>query len=490
MPLKAIEFPENSPWINTVNPLTLQDLKGNVVMLCFWNFFSTSCIRAMQDIHGIEETFSGRQFVMVFIHSSRFGGAIPAGHIALAALRHGIRFPVMIDDTLDAWNSYGVNDWPSYVIIDAEGTIMGSLSGEGKAERIVHAIERALEDGAHKNILLKSPPSFQSQPGPPSLLSFPGKIEIDREKGHLFVSDTGHDRVLHLSLEKDNTARIIAEYGGRAGFSDGRTIRASFQSPMGLCLSGQTLFVADSENHAVRAIDLNTKEVTTIAGTGLSGFTPSYSGNPKRISLNMPMDTVVSGGYLFIAMAGLNQIWQFDLDNNYISNFIGSGLEGIFDGPFSASSLAKPCGMAIVDQTMYIADANSSAVRVADLKSHLLSTLIGKGLYSFGYLDGHFTDALMLHPTGIDAIKSRIFIADTYNNAIRFSEIPGTVIRSLIGPRPDSSLAIGKGSELEPLCEPNDVVYHNGKLYIADSGNHQIRVFDIARQMLHDLDIS
>lgn len=490
MALKAIEFPENSPWINSAHPLTLNDLKGNVVMLCFWNFFSASCIRATQDLHRIEEAFSGRQFIMIFIHSSRFGGAIPTEHVALAALRHEIHFPVLIDDVLDVWNSYGVNDWPSYVIIDAEGNIMGSLSGEGKADRIIHAIERVLEDCSQKNILLKSMPSFQSQPGPPSLLSFPGKIEIDREKGHLFVSDTGHHRVLHLSLEKENSARIITEYGGREGFSDGRTIRASFRSPMGLCLLGQTLYIADSENHAIRAIDLNKKEVSTIAGTGLSGFIPSYSGNPKKISLNMPVDIVVSGGYIFIAMAGLNQIWQFDLDNNYISNFIGSGLEGIFDGPFSASSLAKPCGIAIVDQMMYIADANSSAVRTADLKSHILSTLIGKGLYSFGYIDGHFSDALLLHPTGIDAIKSRIFIADTYNNAIRFSEVPGTVIRSLIGPRSDSSLYINESSDLMPLCEPNDVVYHNGKLYIADSGNHQIRVFDIARQTLSDLDIS
>ncbi len=490
MKLKAIEFLENSPWINSAKPLTLNDLTGNVLMLCFWNFFSTSCTRAVQDIHRIEEAFSGRQFVMVFIHSSRFGGAISTEHVALAALRYGIRFPVMIDNTLDAWNSYGVNDWPSYIIIDAEGNIMGSLSGEDKADRIIHAIERALEDGARKNILLKILPSFHGQPGPPSLLSFPGKIEIDREKGHFFVSDTGHHRVLHLSLEKENTARIIAEYGGRAGFSDGRTIRAAFRSPMGLSVLGQTLFVADSENHAIRSIDLNTREVTTIAGTGLAGFTPSYSGNPKKISLNMPMDIVIAGGYLFIAMAGLNQIWQLDLDNNYISNFIGSGLEGIFDGPFSASSLAKPCGIAIINQIMYIADANSSAVRAADLKSHILSTLIGKGLYSFGYIDGHFSDALLLHPTGIDAIKSRLFIADTYNNAIRFSEVPGTVIRSLIGPKPDSSVVINESSELTPLCEPNDVVYHNGKLYIADSGNHLIRIYDIARQTLSDLDIS
>lgn len=490
MTLKAIEFPENSPWINTARPLTLHDLKGNVVMLCFWNFFTASCVRAMTDIHGIEEAFSSKQFIMIFIHSSRFGDAISTEHVALAALRHGIRFPVMIDNTLDAWNSYGVNDWPSYVIIDAEGTIMGSLSGEGKADRIIHAVERALEDGAQKGILLNKPLSFQSQPGPPSLLSFPGKIEIDREKGHLFVSDTGHQRVLHLSLEKESSARIIAEYGGQAGFSDGRTIRASFRSPMGLCHSGETLFVADSENHAIRAIDLKAKEVTTVAGSGLAGFTPSYSGNPNKISLNMPMDIISSGGYLFIAMAGLNQIWQFDLDNNYISNFIGSGLEGIFDGPFSASSLAKPSGIAIIGQTMYIADSNSSSIRSADLTSRILSTLIGKGLYHFGYIDGHFSDVLMMHPTGIDVIKSRLFIADTYNNAIRFSEIPGTVIRSLIGPKPDSSLAITEQSTIPTLCEPNDVVYHNGKLFIADSGNHQIRVYDITRQTLSDLEIS
>ncbi|MCX7679467.1 MAG: redoxin domain-containing protein [Spirochaetes bacterium] len=490
MPLKAIEFPKNATWLNTKNPLYLQDLHGTVVLLCFWNFFAPACIRAMEELRTITDIFSDHPFVIIYIHSSHFGESIIPEHISHFALRYSISHPILIDNSFETWNNYGINDWPSFVIIDAESNIMGSVAGEGKAERIKLAIEKALDDGTAKGILLKQRPQFSFPYRSPSLLSIPSKLEIDAEKGHLFISDTAHHRILHVQLERNNSARIIAEYGGKAGFNDGKTIRASFRFPLGLCYANNILYVADSGNHAIRAIHINEREVTTIAGTGHPGFSTSYSGNPQKISLNLPSDIATSGEYLYIALAGLNQIWQLDIENNYLTNFIGSGLEGIFDGSFSASSLAKPYALAFHSNALYIADANSSAIRVADLSAHLLTTLIGKGLYDFGYIDGHFSDARLLHPTGIEVIKSRMFIADTYNNAIRFCEIPGTIIRSLISKNPDSTLCIAEKETLTPLNEPSDIVYYKGKLYIADSGNHLIRVYDMAQKTLIDLDIS
>jgi len=492
MAVKAVEFPGKLKWLNTPEPLALENLRGHAVLLCFWNCFIPECIRAAVDVAEIVDKFRARPLVVIGVHSSRFGDAIGPESVASAALRLDMQYPVVMDDNLEVWNTYGISAWPSFIIIDAEGNVRGAVTGEGKKPALERVIGKALDDGENSGILADKPALFRKIPPPPSLLAFPGKIEIDREKGHIFISDTRHHRILHCALEGDSSARLLMGYGsGRAGFSDGRSSGASFNSPMGLALTGGSLYVADMGNHAVRAVDMKTGDVTTLAGNGRPGFSTTYNGTPLKIALNTPMDIASDGVYLYIAMAGLHQVWQLDIENNYISNLIGSGMESMIDGPFGNSSLAKPCGLTLKGKRLFIAEGNSSSLRCADLSTHRLTTLIGSGIFDFGYVDGHFSDARMLHCQGIESVGEKIFIADTYNHAVRYADLMGTVIRTLISRKTESTFRVIPDREGPmPLFEPGDVAYHNGKIYIADSGNHLVRVFDLGRQTLSDLDIA
>ncbi len=492
MAVKAVEFPVKLKWLNTPEPLSLETLRGHAVLLCFWNCFTPECLRAAAEVAELADRFKTRPLAIIGVHSSRFGEAIGPESVASSALRLGMQYPLVMDVNLEVWNAYGISAWPSFIIIDADSNVRGAVTGEGKMAALERALKAALDEGEKAGLLADKPARFHKIPGPPSLLAFPGKLEIDRKRGHIFISDTGHHRILQCALEGDSSAKLIMGYGsGRAGFSDGRSSGASFNSPMGLSLSGGTLYVADMENHAVRSVDMKTGAVTTLAGNGRPGFSASYNGTPLKIALNAPMDIVSDGANLYIAMAGLHQVWQLDIENNYISNFIGAGIESMIDGPFGNSGLAKPCGLSLRGNRLFIAEGNSSALRCADLSTHRLTTLIGIGIFDFGYVDGHFSDARMLHCQGIEAVGEKIFIADTYNNAVRYADLMGTVIYTLVSRKTESTFRTVPGPEGPlPLFEPGDVAYYNGKVYIADSGNHLIRVLDLGRQTLSVLDIT
>ena len=485
MSLKAIEFPGNTTWLNTDSPLTLDDLKGQVVLLYFWSSFFTECLESSHEISALVDAYRDRPFMVIGVHSSPYGELIETRSIAGCMERYGIRYPVIIDNDLIIWNKYGISQWPSYIIIDAEGMVIGAASGEDKQSALDRVISTALEDGVSKGILAPGPKTHESSPAGKHLLSFPEKIEIDKRTGNLFVSDTCNHRILRLSLKEKNSAVIDSITGvGTAGFSDGPGNSAEFNHPMGLCCYGSALYVADAANHAVRMVD-QSGNITTIAGMGKPGYSHTFNGNPLKTALNTPCDIVSDGAYLYIAMTGLNQIWRLDVENNYISNLIGSGIEGTADGQFSTTTLSKPRGLALRGNYLYIADSGSSSIRCADLHNCSLATLAGAGIFDFGYIDGHFTDARMLHCQGLEAAGEKLFIADTYNHSVRFAELAGNVIRSLISRRQESTFRIR--DESQGLFEPGDLAYYNGKLYIADTGNHRIMVFDLSLGTLNEL---
>ena len=488
MSVKAIEFPGNISWLNSHSPLTLEDIKGQVVLLSFWSCLFTECREACHEVSGLINDYRDKPFTVIGVHSSPYGESIETRSIVASMERHGIRYPVIVDNDLAVWNNYGISQWPSYVIIDAEGSVIGAASGENKQSVLKRVISTALEDGEKKGILAQGPLPYEPPPPAEYLLSFPEKIEIDKEKGHLYVSDTSHHRILCLSLEGENRAEIISTIGsGSAGFSDGPSHSAEFNCPMGLSFSGGALYIADTSNHSVRRVD-PVGNVTTIAGNGKPGYAHNFNGNPLRTALNTPCDIVSDRVYLYIAMTGLNQIWRLDIDNNYISNLIGSGIGGMADGPYSTATLTKPLGLALKGNFLYIADSGASALRCADLRNCSVSTLAGAGIFDFGYIDGHFTDARMLHCQGLETAGEKLFIADTFNHSVRFAELTGNVIRSLISRKQESTYRIR--DDRDGLFEPGDLSYYNGKLYIADTGNHRIMVFDLAQGTLDKLKIS
>ncbi|MCE5228115.1 hypothetical protein LLG95_00780, partial [bacterium] len=250
--------------------------------------------------------------------------------------------------------------------------------------------------------------------------------------------------------------------------------KAQFFEPEGMAVDGDTLYVADRRNHSIRKVDLEAEKVTTIAGNGKQGWERKKGGAGKEISLASPWDLLLRGDELYIAMAGLHQIWSFDRVTGRVGAFAGSGREGIRDGNNADAALAQPSGLSFSRNRLYFADSEVSAVRYVDLAGNRVQTLVGTGLFDFGDRDGRAERALLQHPLDLAVSGNMVYIADTYNHKIKFLDIELARIETIYG---------GAGE----LYEPGGISLARGKLYIADTNHHRILVTDIPSRWTREL---
>jgi DNA-binding beta-propeller fold protein YncE len=317
-------------------------------------------------------------------------------------------------------------------------------------------------------------------------LSFPGKISI--YKGKIAISDSNHNRIIVTDLS-GKIEHIIGS--GNIGLVDGKFSEASFFRPQGVAWKDNSIFVADTENHAVRIIDLQKNQVTTIVGTGKQGLWRSPGGRGKKTAISSPWDVAIRNNLVFIAMAGNHQIWTYDMNTDLVTPFAGNGHENIIDGNKMQAQLAQTSGIFVYDDVVFFTDSETSSVREIDLKTNYVRTIVGKGLFVFGYKDGHTDEALFQHPLGLGVTSNRIFVADTYNSAIRMIDLDNEKVSTIIGRYGMKGICKldDPNCDILGLYEPSDVEFNEDKLYIADTNNHLIRIYDIKMNILKTLDI-
>jgi sugar lactone lactonase YvrE len=246
-----------------------------------------------------------------------------------------------------------------------------------------------------------------------------------------------------------------------------------------MAVYGETLYVADTENHAIRVVDLEMGMVETIAGTGRQGVGHVEGGLAMEVDLRSPWDLALAGRKLHVAMAGSHQIWSMDLDTHVIQAIIGTGEENLADGPPEEALLAQPSGIAVdEDDVLFIADSETSAIRAADtLSAHNVETLVGAGLFEFGDVDGNFKDARLQHPLGVDYADGIVFVADTYNHKIKRVGTESRMVATLAG---SGAPGHADGPRLAAtFYEPGGVSARDGRIYVADTNNHAIRVIEL-----------
>ncbi|MCP8304775.1 MAG: redoxin family protein [archaeon] len=142
---EAHEFPPDSVWLNTVKPLSLEMLKGHVVLLDFWTYCCINCMHTIPDLKWIEEKYAGKPVVVIGVHSAKFYNENDPDNIREAIQRYGIEHPVVVDKDMKIWRSYGVRGWPTIVIMDSSGKVVYHQSGEGQRDNIDSVIEVLLE---------------------------------------------------------------------------------------------------------------------------------------------------------------------------------------------------------------------------------------------------------------------------------------------------------------------------------------------------------
>lgn len=484
---KASEFPPDFDWINTKEPLSIEKLKGHVIVLDFWTYCCINCMHTLPVLGELEKKYEDQPVVFIGVHSAKFFNEQDRKNIEQAVARYEISHPVIVDKKMTVWNKFGVTGWPTIAIVDPNGTLVYRQSGEGQRDMIEDTIDVLLEKHAKSHTLAREPIKIvKTVQKNSATLSFPGKISISNNR--IAISDSNHNRVIITDL----SGKILHTIGsGKAGLQDGNFSEALFFRPQGVAWKDDLIFVADTENHALRKINLQNNQVTTLVGTGNQGPWRSPGGKGKETAISSPWDVAVKNNLVFIAMAGNHQIWTYDISTDLTRPFAGNGQEDIVDASRMQAQLAQPSGIFAYNDVIYFTDSETSSVREIDLKTDHVRTIVGHGLFAFGHKDGKTNESLFQHPLGLCAIEDKIFVADTYNSAIREINQNNDSVITLVGKQGTDTMCRLDDPSCDTLClyEPSDVELYQDRLYIADTNNHLIRVYDLKTNLLSTLDI-
>jgi thiol-disulfide isomerase/thioredoxin/DNA-binding beta-propeller fold protein YncE len=483
-----LNFEGGIAWINS-GPIRAEELRGKIVLLDFWTFCCINCHHILPHLAKLEAKYPN-ELVVIGVHSAKFDAERDTENIRRKVREYRIMHPVVNDADMTIWRRYGVNSWPTLALFDANGRYVGSASGEGESVELAErAIEKLIELHRSRGELNETTLKFsaemeRSSEGP---LLFPGKVLADAEGGRLFISDTGHNRIIQTDLEGKNP--VVIGDGGE-GLVDGPYTSARFNRPQGMCLDGQTLYVADTENHAIRAIDLGSNTVSTISGIGSqSPRDPRtrFSANAKGTALSSPWDLIQVPGskMIYIAMAGPHEIWTYNPESGQIGVYAGSGYENIQDGPLDTARFAQPSGLATDGRNLFVADSEVSGVReipVTDGDAAMVKTVVGQGLFEFGDRDGSGPRVRLQHCLGLAYNDGKLYIADTYNNKVKVCDPTTKTVKTFSG-----TGEAGESDNPPRFYEPGGLSAAGGKLYVADSNNHKIRVIDLASNAVSTL---
>ncbi len=492
--VRAPELPQDGIWFNTDRPLSLKDLKGRVVILDFWTYCCINCLHVLPDLKYLETKYPD-SLTVIGIHSAKFDNEKEAENIRQAVLRYDIEHPVLVDSHFQVWQQYAVRAWPTMMVIDPEGYVVGYVSGEGNRDVLEQLIDQLLREHQDKgtinfqtlNLILEKQQKPLATP-----LAFPGKVLADEESERLFIADSGHHRIVISTLTGEVT-HIIGT--GQAGLTDGAFSEAQFSAPQGMAWDGsnQLLYVADTENHCLRVINLQSQQVTTIAGTGeQSHQIQPHNGLALETALNSPWalekiglsgtnpfakhPEIAAKDYrLMIAMAGSHQIWEMDLERGIIKTYTGTGREACLDGSLNEAAFAQPSGLTTDGRELYVADSEASSIRSVGLIDNLpVRTVCGSGdLFGFGDVDGEGAEVRLQHCLGVEYTQNYLWVADTYNHKIKRVDPRTGNCYTMLGDG-TAGHKDGQGTKAR-FFEPSGLSAIAAHLYIADTNNHAIR---------------
>lgn len=414
--VRAPELVGKGGWLNTGGTaLTLADLRGRIVLLDFWTFCCINCLHVIDELRELEQKHSDT-VVTIGVHSPKFVHEAEHAAVVDAVERYEVHHPVLDDPELATWKQYAVRAWPTLVVIDPEGYVVAQHAGEGHAHAIEKLVEELEAEHAAKGTLRRGDGPYVAPEPAATDLRFPGKV-LTLDSGNFLVSDTTRHQLVELAADGESVVRRIG--GGERGFGP-----ESFNEPQGLAqLPNGRIAVADTVNHAIREYVPASGRVETLAGTGRQWWQGSPTHGPALdVALSSPWDVAWWNDRLWIAMAGVHQLWTYDPKTGTVGVAAGTTNEGLVDGPAAEAWFAQPSGLAATEDRLWVADSETSALRYVerDGDGYAVRTAVGTGLFDFGHRDGPAGQALLQHPLGVTALPDgSVAVSDTYNHALR-----------------------------------------------------------------------
>ena len=443
-------------WLNTDGPLSLGDLRGRFVLLDFWTFCCINCLHVLDELREVEQKYDG-ELVVIGVHSPKFEHEADADALAAAVERYDVRHPVLDDPELVTWQAYTARAWPTLVLVDPEGYVVAQYAGEGHAHAIDALLADLRQEHRWRGTLQPGDSPYVAPSVPEGDLRFPAKA-VALPGGTVLVADAGHGDVVELRL---------GEGSGGAGGDVVRRI-GTFREPNGLCLLppevaatvGYDVVVADTVGHRLHGIHLGSGAVTPVLGDG-----NQWMQGDDTSRLSSPWDVAWHADRVWVAMAGIHQLWTFDPRTGTAEVGAGTTNEGLLDGPLAEAWLAQTSGLAPDPSTgsgrrgerLWLADSETSSLRYVE--GGRITTAVGRGLFDFGFTDGPADEALFQHPLGVAVLPDgSVAVADTYNGAVRrFDPATGVV----------STLATGLG-------EPSGLLVDGEHLVVVESSAHRL----------------
>lgn len=457
-------------WLNVAAPITMAQLRGKVVIIDFWTYGCVNCMHVLRDLKTLEQRFPD-ELVVISVHSPKFTNEKDAENLKRILLRYEIEHPVANDANHEIWKRYGAQAWPTRVIVDPVGNVVGTAMGEGNLEGFVNAIRTVVRVFDEQGQIDRTPLPLDLERlrHTDRPLLYPGKLLADAASDRLFIADSNHNRIVVSTLD----GKLIDTIGsGLQGDGDGIFKQARFNRPQGLALDGDVLYVADTANNQIRAVDFQAGAVQTLAGNDLSS----------------PWDLALKTGILIVAMSGPHQLWVIDLLNDRAYPYAGTGEEARRDGDVRAAAFAQPSGLALAGNTLYVADAESNTIRAVELPPvNTVRTLAGGNLFDFGDRDAAGDAVRLQHPLGVAVYQGMVLIADTYNHKIKLLDPDSGRVTTFVGTG-TAGRADGAGDRAQ-FYEPGGLSVANGRLYVADTNNHVIRTVDLSTRQVATLAI-
>jgi sugar lactone lactonase YvrE len=286
----------------------------------------------------------------------------------------------------------------------------------------------------------------------------------------VYIADTDANVIRKMVIATG--AMSVLAGSGEPSSDNGIGVNASFRRPQGITTDGANLYVADTYNNAIRKIVLSTGMVTTLAGT--PGRAGTFDGKTTEARFFNPRGITTDGKNLYVTDARNHTIRMIEIASGNVTTLAGvAGKLGNEDGIGMLASFNGPVGITTDGANLYVADTSNNIIRKIVIATKEVSTLAGK-VGAFGQNDGPGAGASFTGPFGVTTDGTYLYVADTFDNAIRRVDIATGMVISLAGKATVTGRSDGVGAAAS-FARPANLVNDGKQLFVLDTNNHLLR---------------
>jgi len=313
--------------------------------------------------------------------------------------------------------------------------------------------------------------------------SFVAPYGITSDGNNLYVTDNNTIRKITLDTREVST---LAGMAGVRGNADGIGVLASFRDPHGIATDGVNLYVADADNRIIRKVAIDTGMVTTIAGTAL--VKGNVDGTGSDAKFNAPYGVAIIGNNLYVTDVTSQTIRKINISTRLVTTLAGAvGVSGSKDGVGDAATFNRPESITVDDANLYVTESENHIIRKIVVATGEVETLVGAAGVN-GNADGTGASAKFDYPYGISSDGTNLYVADFNNNSIRKVVIATGVVTTLAGSSVDRAVD-GLGGEAS-FQYPMGITFNGENLYVADTYNSAIRKVIIGTGEVSTLEVN